>query len=154
MIEGSSSAPSASCSRLFPGIVAQAAWPPFVTAGVTLFAYKFFNIRVTARFPQDSADRHGGICRCHAVELHLAMFGADTGLRDIGPGAGMLSIVASVVGVSLAVINLVLDFDYIEQGVAQRASEDESWRAAFGLVVTMEWLYTELLRILSYFRQN
>lgn len=140
--------------RLFPGIVAQAALATFVTAGVTLFAYKFFNIRVTARFRKMVLIGTAAFAAVMLLNFILAMFGADTGLRDIGPGAGMLSIVASVVGVSLAVINLVLDFDYIEQGVAQRASEDESWRAAFGLVVTMVWLYTELLRILSYFRQN
>ena len=54
----------------------------------------------------------------------------------------------------LAVANLIMDFDYIERGVAMRAPASESWRAAFGLTVTMVWLYTELLRILSYFRSN
>jgi uncharacterized YccA/Bax inhibitor family protein len=57
------------------------------------------------------------------------------------------------VGVGLAVFNLILDFDYIEQGIAQQAPASESWRGAFGLTVTMVWLYTEILRILSYFRR-
>ena len=60
----------------------------------------------------------------------------------------------SAVAVVLAVANLIMDFDYIERGVAMRAPASESWRAAFGLTVTMVWLYTELLRILSYFRSN
>jgi len=55
--------------------------------------------------------------------------------------------------VGLAVFNLILDFDYIEQGVAMGASAQESWRAAFGLTVTMVWLYTNILRILSYIRR-
>ena len=49
--------------------------------------------------------------------------------------------------------NLILDFDYIEQGVAMGAAASESWRAAFGLTVTMVWLYIEILRLLSYFRR-
>ena len=59
------------------------------------------------------------------------------------------------VGVGLAVFNLILDFDYIEQGIAMGApGQSESWRAAFGLTVTMVWLYIEMLRILSYFQRN
>ena len=49
---------------------------------------------------------------------------------------------------------LILDFDFVEQGVRNQIPERESWRAAFGLTVTMVWLYTELLRIMSYFRSN
>ena len=84
--------------RLFPGIVAQAALATFVTAGVTLFAYKFFNIRVTARFRKMVLIGTAAFAAVMLLNFILAMFGADTGLRDIGPGAGMLSIVASVVG--------------------------------------------------------
>ena len=63
------------------------------------------------------------------------------------------SIDALAVGVGLAVFNLILDFDYIEQGIAVRAPASESWRGAFGLTVTLVWLYMEILRILSYFRR-
>ncbi|MBI5027997.1 MAG: Bax inhibitor-1/YccA family protein, partial [Actinobacteria bacterium] len=62
-------------------------------------------------------------------------------------------LLASAIGVGLAVFNLILDFDYIEQGVAMGAPASESWRGAFGLTVTMVWLYIEILRILSYFRR-
>ena len=51
-------------------------------------------------------------------------------------------------------MNLVMDFDYAEQGVRNQAPVSESWRAAFGIAVTMVWLYTEILRILSYFRSE
>ena len=59
----------------------------------------------------------------------------------------------SLIAIVLAVLNLVLDFDYIEKGVAQGAPARESWRGAFGLTVTMVWLYVEMLRLLSYLRR-
>jgi len=65
----------------------------------------------------------------------------------------VFALLASAIGVGLAVFNLILDFDYIEQGVAMGAPASESWRGAFGLTVTMVWLYIEILRILSYFRR-
>jgi uncharacterized YccA/Bax inhibitor family protein len=69
-----------------------------------------------------------------------------------GP-VGLLAIGVSLLGAVLAVLNLVLDFDYIERGVAMGAPAKESWRGAFGLTVTMVWLYVELLRLLSYLRR-
>ncbi|HSK33299.1 MAG TPA: Bax inhibitor-1/YccA family protein, partial [Propionicimonas sp.] len=57
------------------------------------------------------------------------------------------------IGIGLAVFNLILDFDYIEQGIAIGADQSESWKAAFGLTVTMVWLYIEMLRLLSYLRR-
>jgi uncharacterized YccA/Bax inhibitor family protein len=65
-----------------------------------------------------------------------------------------LLLLISALGVGLAVFNLILDFDYIEQGIAMQAPAAESWRAAFGLTVTLVWLYIEMLRLLSYFRSN
>jgi uncharacterized YccA/Bax inhibitor family protein len=71
-----------------------------------------------------------------------------------GTGTSMVLLLAiSALGVGLAVFNLILDFDFIEQGVAMGAPASESWRAAFGLTVTMVWLYIEILRLLSYFRR-
>ena len=64
--------------------------------------------------------------------------------------AGIISAIAVV----LAVANLIMDFDFVEQGIRNRLPASESWRAAFGLTITMVWLYTEILRILSYFRSN
>lgn len=86
------------------------------------------------------------------VNLVLVLFGVDVGIRAAGPGAGLLAIGVSILCVVLAVMNLIVDFDYVERGIASRAPARESWRAALGITVTMVWLYTELLRILSYFR--
>ena len=87
------------------------------------------------------------------VVFLLSLFGVNLGLRDTGGAISMLAVVFSLIGATLAVLNLVLDFDYIEQGVAMGAPASESWRGAFGLTVTMVWLYIEILRLLSYIRR-
>jgi uncharacterized YccA/Bax inhibitor family protein len=90
----------------------------------------------------------------YLINFILSIFGVHTGIIEIGPGAGMFAMLFSALGVGLAVFNLLIDFESVESGVRNQAPESESWRAAFGLVVTMVWLYTELLRILSYFQRN
>ena len=88
------------------------------------------------------------------VNFILSLFGVNTGIISVTGQVSVIALLASAVGVGLAVFNLILDFDYIEQGIAVRAPASESWRAAFGLTVTMVWLYTEILRILAYFQRN
>ena len=63
-------------------------------------------------------------------------------------------VVMSLVGLGLGVLLLILDFDFVERGIAARLPEQESWRAAFGLTVTIIWIYIELLRILAILRGN
>ncbi|MHA6511047.1 Bax inhibitor-1/YccA family protein [Tessaracoccus sp. Z1128] len=137
---------------MYPGIVVSAVLATFVTAGATLAAYKFFNIRVTAKFRKVVFIATASLAAVFLVNLVLALFGIDLGIRDIGSGAGLLSIGISVLAVILAVLSLVVDFDSIERGIAAQAPAQESWRAALGITVTMVWLYTEILRIMSYFR--
>ncbi|MEO7588796.1 MAG: Bax inhibitor-1/YccA family protein [Arachnia sp.] len=137
---------------MYPGIVVSAVLATFVAAAATLAAYKFFNIRVTQKFRKFVTIATMSLAGVLLVNFVLALTGIDTGLRDIGSGAGMLSIVVSVLAVGLAVFNLIIDFDFVERGVASQAPASESWRAAFGITVTMVWLYVEILRILSYFR--
>ena len=84
------------------------------------------------------------------VNLVLTLCGINIGVASFGP----IGILCSAVGVVLAAMNLVVDFDYAEQGVRNQAPASEAWRAAFGIAVTMVWLYTEILRILSYFRSE
>ncbi|QDP97931.1 Bax inhibitor-1/YccA family protein [Microlunatus elymi] len=138
--------------RLYPGIVMQAVIGTFAAAGVTLAAYKIFNIRVTPKFRKVVILATIGFAVAMLINLVFALFGMNLGLRGVG-GFSMLGLLFSAIGVTLAVLNLVLDFDYIEQGVAQGAPASESWRGAFGLTVTMVWLYVEILRILSYLRR-
>ncbi len=78
----------------------------------------------------------------------LGIFGKDFGFNGFGP-MGLLS---SVIGLGLGVLMLILDFDFVERGIEAGLPERESWRAAFGLTVTIIWIYVELLRILAILR--
>jgi uncharacterized YccA/Bax inhibitor family protein len=80
----------------------------------------------------------------------LGFFHASIGIN----GFGGLGFVMSLVGLGLGVLLLILDFDFVERGIAARLPEQESWRAAFGLTVTIIWIYIELLRILAILRGN
>jgi uncharacterized YccA/Bax inhibitor family protein len=82
------------------------------------------------------------------LDFVLSFFKADIGFN----GFGTLGLIMSVVGLGLGVLMLILDFDFVERGVAAGLPERESWRAAFGLTVTIVWIYIELLRILSILR--
>ena len=131
----------------FDGIVVQAVIGTFVAAGVTLAAYKFFNIRVTPKFQTVVVLATIAFAALMLGNLVFSLFTGGLGLRG-----GLLGIGVSALAIGLAVLNLVLDFDYIEKGVQMGAPASESWRGAFGLTVTMVWLYIELLHLLSLLR--
>ncbi len=137
----------------YAGIVTQAVVATFFAAGVTLAAYKIFNIRVTAKFAKVvmlSTIAFAALLLVNFVAVLLGFSGLRGGVEgSVGPIAWLISAVAIV----LAVLNLVLDFDYVERGIEMGAPASESWRAAFGLTVTMVWLYIEMLRLLSYIRR-
>ena len=88
---------------------------------------------------------------CSAIPLAAGPVNRESS-RPTG-GVTLLAVGISLLGVVLAVLNLVLDFDYVERGVQMGAPASESWRGAFGLTVTMVWLYIEILRLLSYLRR-
>jgi uncharacterized YccA/Bax inhibitor family protein len=139
---------------MYPGIVMQAVIGTFAAAGVTLAAYKFFNIRVTPKFQKVVIIATIAFAVAMLINFVAALLGFNLGLRDGGTGpVSLLAVGFSILGCVLAVLNLVLDFDYIEKGVAMGAPASESWRGAFGLTVTMVWLYIEILRLLSYLRR-
>ena len=139
---------------LYDGIVAQAVLGTFAAAGVTLAAYKFFNVRVTPKFQKIVIISTISFAVAMLANFVLSLLGVNLGLRDGGTGpVSMLAVGVALLGAVLAVLNLVLDFDYIEKGVAMGAPAKESWRGAFGLTVTMVWLYIEILRLLSYLRR-
>jgi len=139
---------------LYPGIVAQAVVATFFAAGATLAAYKFFNIRVTAKFSKIVVISTLAFAALMLVNFIWSIATGSGGLRGgiVGP-VSPLAVGISLIAIVLAVLNLVLDFDYIEKGVAMGAPARESWRGAFGLTVTMVWLYVEMLRLLSYLRR-
>ncbi|GAB2483030.1 Bax inhibitor-1/YccA family protein [Luteococcus sediminum] len=130
------------------GIVKDAVLGTFAAAGATLAAYKYFNVRVGSRFRRMVFIATAAFAGVMLVNFVLALLGFTMGVRT-----GALGLVVALLGAGLAVFNLVIDFDDIERGIAMNAPASESWRAAFGLTVTMVWLYIEILRILDYFRR-
>jgi len=114
----------------------------------TLAAYKFFNIRVTPTFRKWVIGAMLGFVALSLLDVVMRLFGSSFGFNGFG-GMGLLS---SVIGLGLGVLMLILDFDFVERGIAAGLPERESWRAAFGLTVTIIWIYIELLRILAILR--
>jgi len=116
----------------------------------TLAAYKFFNIKVGARFRTFVIAGMFGMVGLSLLEVVLSAFGNGTGLFGV-TGIGMITAFA---GLALGIFMLILDFDMVEQGIAAGVDERESWRAAFALTVSLVWIYTNLLRILAFFQSD
>jgi len=130
----------------YPGIVIQAVSLTFAILFVLLFAYKTRIIKPTQNFRLGVFAATGGVMMLYIVSFILNLFGVPVGyLHD----NSLLSIGISVVIVIIASLNLVLDLDFIEQGAASSAPKYMEWYAAFGLMVTLIWLYIEILRLLS-----
>jgi uncharacterized YccA/Bax inhibitor family protein len=116
-----------------------------VFAGV-LFMYKQRIIRVNARFTKFVMAAGLGFVLLMAVNLIVALIGGGDGL---GLRSGGLGIIFGVVGICLGACFLALDFKMVEDGVAYGAPEKESWLAAFGLTLTLVWIYLEFLRLIA-----
>ena len=127
------------------GIVVQAVLGTFAAFAGTLAAYKFFDIQVGNKFRTFVIGAMFGMVALGMLEFVLSFFNAQIGLFGMG-GLGLLMAVAGLV---LGVFMLILDFDFVERGVAAGIPEVESWRAAFALTVSLVWIYTNLLRILA-----
>jgi uncharacterized YccA/Bax inhibitor family protein len=131
-------------------IVVQAVIGTFAAFGGTLAAYKFFDIKVGQKFRTFVIAAVFGMVGLSVLEMVLGLFHAQLGLFGFG-GIGLLF---SVIGLALGVFMLILDFDFVERGIAAGLPERESWRAAFGLTVSLVWIYTNLLRILMILNQD
>jgi uncharacterized YccA/Bax inhibitor family protein len=132
------------------GVVTGGVLGTIAAFGGTLAAYKFFNISVGDKFRHWVTAAMFGFVAVSLLDLVLGMFHSSIGFN----GLGTMGLVSSFIGVGIAVLMLIMDFDYVERGIAAGLPERESWRAAFGLAVTIVWLYIELLRILSILRSN
>ena len=122
----------------------------FAAFAGTLAAYKVLDIKVTAKFQKFVMAAVFGMVGLAVMELVLGLFGAQIGLFGVS-GLGM---VTAVLGLVLGVFMLIMDFDFVEQGIRNGLPENESWRAAFAMTVSLVWIYTNLLRILAYFSQD
>jgi uncharacterized YccA/Bax inhibitor family protein len=132
------------------GIVIQAVLGTFAAFAGTLAAYKFFDIQVTNKFRTFVIGAMFGMVALGLLEMVLSFFSADIGLF----GMGGFGLVFAIAGLVLGVFMLILDFDFVEQGIAAGIPERESWRAAFALTVSLVWIYTNLLRILAILNQE
>ncbi|MGH8296626.1 MAG: Bax inhibitor-1/YccA family protein [Steroidobacteraceae bacterium] len=142
---------SAMLEQRYHGIAIQAVGLTFGVLAVLLFAYRMHWIRATARFRAMVIGATGGIALLYLATLVLGFFHVSV---PVLYAASPLGIGISLVIVAVAALNLVLDFDLIERGVAGGAPKYMEWYAAFGLILTLVWLYIEMLRLLSKVRRN
>ena len=130
----------------FHGIVLQAGMLTFGTLFAMLAAYRSGWIRATEKFKLGVIAATGGIFVLYLVSWVLGFFHVGMSFMN---GSGMFSIGLSVVIVVIAALNLVLDFDLIEQGAKLGAPKYLEWYGAFALLVTLVWLYLEIIRLLA-----
>ena len=134
-----------------PGIVLQAMALTFGTLGCLLLAYKSGLIRASENFKLGIVAATGAVAVLYLVNFVMSFFGSGMGFISAPTPIG---IGFSVIVVAIAALNLVLDFDFIERGVNNGSPKYMEWYGAFGLVVTLVWLYLEILRLLSKLRDR
>jgi uncharacterized YccA/Bax inhibitor family protein len=142
---------SAIFERMYPGVAIQAVGLTFGTLFVMLLAYKSGMIRATQRFKLGVIAATGGIAVLYLVEIVLGLFHVQVPAIN---GSGPWGIAFSLFVVVIAALNLVLDFDLIETGVQGGAPKYMEWYGGFALMVTLIWLYLEILRLLAKARRK
>lgn len=130
---------------LFPGIVSQAIFITFGILASLLLVYKTGLIKPTENFKLGVAAATGGIAFIYLISWIMSFWGGSIPLIH---SSSTFGIVFSIGVIIIAALNLVLDFDFIEQGVEMGAPKYMEWYGAFGLMVTLIWLYLEILRLL------
>jgi uncharacterized YccA/Bax inhibitor family protein len=134
---------------VYEGIVLHAILATFAVFTAMLFLYAYRVIKVTQRMRSTIVLATVGIAMFYLLSIVLNLFGVN--IPYVWDG-GALSILLSAGIIVVASLNLLLDFDLIENGIRHGAPRFMDWFAAFGLMVTLVWLYLEILRLLSYFR--
>jgi uncharacterized YccA/Bax inhibitor family protein len=141
---------SAYFNAMFPGIVFQAVGLTFGVAFALLIAYRAGVIKATAGFKRGIIAATGGVAIFYLVSIIGSFFGGGINLGSMG----LLGIGIQLAIVAIAALNLVLDFDRIEQSAATGAPKIMEWYGAFGIMVTLVWLYLEILKLLALFAGN
>jgi uncharacterized YccA/Bax inhibitor family protein len=141
---------SALMEARFPGIVLQAVMLTMGTLFALLMAYRSGLIRATENFKLGVTAATGGIALIYLATIVLRLFNIEIPYIH---ESGIIGIGFSLFVVVIAALNLVLDFDFIESGVEANAPKHMEWYAAFGLMVTLVWLYIEFLRLLAKLRE-
>ncbi|HEX6982236.1 MAG TPA: Bax inhibitor-1/YccA family protein [Balneolaceae bacterium] len=135
----------------YNGIVFNAVLLTMGVFAAMLFAYKSGLIQVTKRFRMGVVAATGGIFLVYLASFILGFFGINISLIQ---GSGLMGIGFSFIIVGVAALNLVLDFDMIDKGAEAGAPKYFEWYTSFGLIVTLVWLYIEILRLLSKFQRR
>lgn len=135
----------------YPGLVFQAVSLTFGTLAIMMFAYETGLIKATEKFKLGVVAATGAIFLIYLVSFIFSFFGVQFGMIY---GSGPVGIIFSLVVVGIAALNLVIDFDFIEKGAAYGAPKYMEWYGAFALMVTLIWLYIEMLRLLAKTRSN
>lgn len=142
---------SAAINHKFPGIVMQALLLTFGICAILLIVYKLGVIKPTENFKLIVASATGGLMLYYLASFGLSFAGIELPFIHENTTIG---IIFSLLAVVLASMNLVVDFDFIEQGVETNAPKYMEWYSAFGLMVTIIWLYVEILRLLAKSRKK
>ena len=137
---------SATYEQRYPGIVINAVALTFGTLAALLLAYRAGLVRATENFKLGVLAATGGIALVYLVSMVMGFFGRSIPYIH---ESGTIGIGFSLFVVAIAALNLVLDFDFIERGAEMGAPRYMEWVGAFGLLVTLIWLYLELLRLLA-----
>ncbi len=137
--------------NLFDGLVVQAAGMTLVVFAVMLVLYRTRIIKVTERFRKIVIAATIGVMVFYGISFLISLFGGSVSFLS---SPSLLGIGFSVLVAGLAAFNLALDFDFIERGSEQGLDKHFEWYAAFGLLVTIIWLYLELLRLLAKLRER
>jgi uncharacterized YccA/Bax inhibitor family protein len=135
-------------NQYFPGVVIQAVIGTFGVFAGMLVVYKTGAIRVTPKFTRWLLGAMVGALVLMAVNLIASLFGLNLHLRD----GSNFAIIFSLVVIGIAALSLLLDFDMADEAIRRGAPARFAWYVAFGLLVTVVWLYLEILRLLSYLR--
>ena len=135
----------------YPGLVMRAVALTFGVFFIMLFLFRSGKIRATGKFRMGVMAATGGIALIYFISFIAGLFGANLNFLY---GSGTLGIGFSLVVVGIAALNLILDFDFIQRGASAGAPKFMEWYGAFGLMVTLVWLYIEILRLLSKLASN
>jgi uncharacterized YccA/Bax inhibitor family protein len=143
---------SAILESIYPGVASQAVLATLVVFGVILFFFSRGTLRTTPRLNKIFVVAAISYALFSLVNLGLMLTGVTSGMFGLQSDMGVFGIVIGILATLLASYSLVIDFEFVKNGVDNRADSKLEWLAAFSLIGTIVWLYLELIRLFSMFR--
>lgn len=142
---------SATFEAMYPGLVIRAILLTFSVFFVMLMVYRQGIIKVTSGFKRGIIAAVGGVTLVYLISWIAGLLGFNFGLVN---GTGSMSLIFSIIVVGIAAFSLMLDFDFVEKNAALGVPKYMEWYSAFGLMVSLVWLYINMLRLLAIFASN